>query len=122
MTPEQAKDLIGRITYKPHWQIHANIRPDYDMRLHIRVKFESIDSGGKYQPSGKLFVENRFIFSALELAHMDEKYFVSHFYDCIAGMEDHEQSEWFKLDGKHLYEPHPEMVGTNPDGVIFPDL
>lgn len=112
---ERVRGLLERVTYKPGWYIEA-IRQDYITHsvyqfgdwnsVCIRVSMSVKDS-----ETGETVMLNRFnSLMDYDLERLDDAEVIKYFiHRAIWEMEEHEYHEWFKFDGIHVFDPHPEL-------------
>lgn len=104
---EEVKAIVDRITYKPNWSIRTYIRHDLGKILQVIFEYETINANGS---DGRIHLESRILISQNEIEHgfhyRNEKEFIRHIFNIIEGIEQHESHEWFKIDGRQVYETH----------------
>lgn len=106
---ERVRALLERVTYKPGWRIKVS-RPT-DRGLHnywepvtIQAQYPTVDVNTLETIMLNLHHQID-IHTAEEVSEDILVDLISHI---IKGFEMHEFDEWFKLDGKHVRDPHPE--------------
>lgn len=112
---DRIRGILSRITYKPGWKIEA-MRHEYHEpsahqfgdwnRVYLRVSVSVKDSD-----TGHAVMLNRFTsLMDIDLEHIDDEQVIRYFiHRAIWQMEEHEYHEWFKVDGVHVFDPHPEL-------------
>jgi hypothetical protein len=115
---ERVQRLLKKVTYKPGWIITAYPHQMFDeprsedryrfhneTRIVIRVVCLQPDTISG-QP--REFIHHRSL-CAYDIAHLDDSKIIEYFIGrAIVEMEMHEVDEWFKYDGSHVKDPHPE--------------
>lgn len=108
---EWFKSVLDRVTYKPKWRLttyrHAVngdvmwsgefLAPDAD----LPVQFGS--------PSAP--VRSTCFVPLPLLVSRDADYVIEWLISRVTQMEYHERDEWFRVDGKHVHEPHGVDLG-----------
>lgn len=108
MTFEQLQRYLTRVTYKQCTKIDAwaqfSIENPRPAPFVLRVAAMRPDEGNQSQT---IQVEIRDDFDERTLAELSEGDVLERVRLLIEKLEAHEQREFFKLDGKHVVEPHP---------------
>lgn len=109
---ERVRNLLKKVTYKPGWRFDARTEPvlNYDPHYfyqEVQVFVSCLVPDTETGKDTKLVVHRRF--SNCTLRDMKDSQIISY---CISSLireaEMHEMDEWFKFDGSHVVEPHPE--------------
>jgi hypothetical protein len=99
--------ILSRITYKPGWILSVR-RTELAVVLCAEWTVEDVATGRPIQ----LVREQRI--SAYELTRWTEVQLVKHFiYAFLHEAETHELREWYKYEGEHVVEPHPERAAKS---------
>lgn len=104
--------LIAAITYKPGWVFRVRLAGHgsvYSMRIVLSAEWPVTDvATGR---SIQLYRETGY--AAWDLVRASDADIIRHFiYRFIWQAEEHEMHEWFKVDGEHVVDPHPEVKKT----------
>lgn len=101
------QSLCERITYKPGSKITVE-RGTNSGEIVFRVSLHIPVPDAKPPHAMTAITFSKFV-SASDVSRMPEKWLVEYlFYELIGKFEQHESAEWFKLDGQHVHDPHPE--------------
>lgn len=103
------KDLIDKITYKPHWQIYLGyeVGKDGSGGWHLFVVSYTDDS---LDPSRTIRVRHGFLIPA---ASYNRDTWVAWVFDRLRDVETHEAGEFFRVNGVREFAPH-HGNGENP--------
>ncbi len=98
------RDILARITYKPGWKLE----PWYTSRLRNTMAITiSFDAPNVHRPTETIRIEREHHISVDSLMNWDhDDLIVCYLFSLLRETEFHETQEWFKYDGKHVYEPH----------------
>lgn len=106
----RVREILSHVTYKPGWKIEAyreRVFQEY-FRIMITVSCAAKDVTN---PAGEPILLT--FTSSLDqesIAAMKDEDILRYFiYKAIWQMEEHEFKEWFKFNGQHVYDPHPEL-------------
>lgn len=111
---ERVRSLLKKVTYKPGWKFGAASAVDpYEKpkpwdweRVIITIIAPMPNLSGKDKTVD--VVSNRH-FDCQQLARMKDGDIIGYiFTQVIRDLELHEMDEWFKVDGFHVRDPHPE--------------
>lgn len=104
-TYQRLLDIVKRITYKPGWKLHLmwTENQPYYVSFFLRMQVPDLKTQA---PINLQFAET----AALDFfMHKHEDFILRMWiYPFILKAEEHELREWFKVDGKHFIDPHPE--------------
>lgn len=105
---ERVRSVLQKVTYKPGWVITA-----FDHRTIQEPKNDFFSFHLCLQPdivSGRQTeIAHHSSLSIFDLANMKDDQVITYFVtNAIRDMEMHEMDEWFKFDGFHVRDPHPE--------------
>lgn len=114
MTFFQAQATLKRISYKPEFRftlnpIHENDYSSKDKRqrigatLSIYANFPDSVPERRGQRADVIYAQT---VSSELLANYDEVRFLKWVREAVLSFEIHERDEWFRLDGKLVYNPH----------------
>ncbi len=99
--------IVERLTYKPGSTFvlspHVDLAPGDGARLTIRQRLPNVKS-----PIYHTEIALIKTITSIKLKRMDVMEFMSWLHKMLEAMETHEINEWLKLDGKTLFDPHPE--------------
>lgn len=99
---EDLERLQKEITYKPGWEFHFKVRPEYCFDLHCYIMYDGIDPvTGK---SVKL-CQDHWI-RGNEWYEMTEDKFLHNVLNWLHAVESHEIKEWFRVRGTCVVNPH----------------
>lgn len=103
MTPESVCDFAARCTYKPGWVF---IVEQYDdgAAVAITARGPALDAITNETAT----TSGQRAWSALALPSYTPAMLAREVLGLIGDIEQHEVSEWFRVDGLHVIEPHPE--------------
>lgn len=126
-----SNNYITRLLYKPGWKVQFSDKVDYNMYEIIvshenepdASQFKAIDDYSNYDLLNKTdTIINRNSLSIDTFNKMKEIEFWDFVFYLIKTAEIHEITEWFKIDGKYLKNPHPgDFVKGIPASECFID-
>lgn len=99
------KHLVERrVRYRPNFDLFFDLEPG-GRNPRLRVMAHVQDT---YDPAGRtIIVTHTHPFPVhWEYQEIQEKHVIGWLFDCLKRVEFHECSEWFRLDGEMLYDPH----------------
>lgn len=103
--------LLLRATYKPGTRFRLFPKSDVQsgwpsdcFMLYITVKMPSLDSSGEM-----IDITTPVSFESDRIEAMSDEQICRTVFDNIVSLERHEATEWFKVDGLNLVDPHPEL-------------
>lgn len=107
MTFQELENLISRITYKRGFQF--NVERDQSraicyIRLTAWVTPSNRPNTEEIIPIVQMSALDEYALSKMSMDSVLQ--FISH---SLFSLEKHELNEWFKIDGKHVEDPHPEL-------------
>lgn len=106
VTYKRLEDIVRRITYKPNWTLRLRWDSShaYYVTFYLLMEVPDLRTG---KPLPLSFCET----AAIDFfAEAHEDWIIRMWiYPFILRAEEHEMREWFKLDGKHVVDPHPEL-------------
>lgn len=93
---EPLRELLRRFTYRPGWTFSIE-------NGDLRVRAEVIDANNQSQAIPLTFARSipRCVYQEFD--------WVGWLYEQVLAMERHEAQEFFKIDGRQVYDPHPEQ-------------
>jgi hypothetical protein len=94
--------LLERVSYKPNVTFELDYASYGVSTLVLKIAMNAPDAIPPHRPT-VVYSRN------LLPAHLSEKYFIYFLEQAIKKHEDHEFKEWFKLDGRNVFDPHPEL-------------
>lgn len=98
---KEALEILKKITYKPEWHIECYIRTDYPgSPVAVDFILDAIDPVTK-APT-RIMGHSRidpFMFK-------DKEALLAFIFDRLIVAERHETQEWFRYEGKPVYDPH----------------
>ena len=100
MTPQEALDVIARLTYKPGWELRGQLDATGETLSIYACPLPAPDS---QQPDRD--VELHF-FKEVRLKTLSEVRLLLLIYEMLDWAERHECKEWFKYDGVRIVDPH----------------
>jgi hypothetical protein len=109
MTPAEVVALIQRVTYKPGWKLRTTVEPAVRgwgfpvVRVQLTYRAPASDGSGasvEFHGEASLSVDDR----------TEPDRVLAWLTAFIQRSELHEMDEWLKVDGKHVRDPHPEML------------
>lgn len=132
---ERVQKLIARITYKPKYVITCSPR-ETGVEIRIRAAVPEANGRGYIPPSGwhedvySAFYDGRRLYNPVieglsegecfidfwrvieyaELDRFDDAFVVEIIMHYVEELEIHELREFFRLDGKCVVDPHPELT------------
>lgn len=98
MTPDEMREILNEITYKPGYSIYLRQDPG-EYRFYVQVAFNRPDIvTGKMGTgwSGKRYVST----------HMCRSEFIAMCFGTFLALEEHECREYFKWKNRRIYGPH----------------
>lgn len=100
------ENALSALSYKPGWSFTITLGdgPHGDGEFRLRIAYEAPDSNGHVP--GLITIVNETPLPPLD----DLGEFVNFLKTCIHSAEFHESTEWLKLRGERLREPHPDLV------------
>lgn len=114
---ERVRMLLERLTYKPGWELWAEMgdetaeraRPRWPDRKYVTMGlyFKAQDAGG---PGEVVVLGQKKVLAVEALHQMNEEMVTREIMELIRQAEWHETCEWFKLDGACVTNPHPEAA------------
>ena len=118
MTQAELDEWVSRISYKPGWEIWAELL-DYGNLINITVGYNGADST---QPTRTRPIHHSQLCSPEFLHRMATgasafDVFVSQVLQTLRELENHEQREFFRVDGKHRGDFVPHDPQHNLDAV-----
>ena len=112
MTLDEVKALVSKFTYKPNSTF--KVRPGYeasmfDGRSNLHIIEVSILCTDVNDHTKQNFVANQTGFYLDDIGDWTEELVIFKIVNAIRSIEDHENAEWLRLDGKFVRDPHPEI-------------
>jgi hypothetical protein len=96
---EQAiKEILKHFTYRPRWHFETSLGM-------LRVTAEVVDANNPDRMIPLIFDQ------PIPRHPMRDFDWTRWLFEQIKNIEHHELQEFFRIDGKPVYEPHPELVG-----------
>jgi hypothetical protein len=107
MTYAEFDSLVKSITYRPGVKLRAYRRPDVSevSYLHMSALVPSSDGSGQ-----EIAVESQQMVLDQELQLWDKSMTLMMITRLLLRFEEHELNEWLKVNGTHVYEPHPNRM------------
>jgi len=102
MKLHEFKELIYSVEYKPRYAIECEMVEISNLRIMVHF-FEVPDSKN---PNKIINVTHSTYLTWRELERMDEKAAIRFIFDRIIDAERHEAMEFFKVDGRQIFDPH----------------
>ena len=109
MRRQDIERLLSRVTYKPGSRISViepilhSISREPDLVVRVEQPVKNVNP-----PYNWTSVAKTFFIKKHDLRKMGEKDLYERLYKEILDMEEHELREFFKVDGQHFIDPHPE--------------
>jgi len=109
MRIDHVRECLRRFTYKPGWQfsLREPVAPDWHL-WYLDVTFDVPDCN---KPSGAAHID------MWRQLYVDELHDENHFWEWLFATvricEDHEQREWFRIDGTRLHNPHADRAALD---------
>lgn len=114
LTLEDVQEELAKITYKPGWSLSAHrgyyATPNY---FDLVIKMDAPDSTN---PDEVIPVGTSRPLSFYRLSMADspwQEIFHEEVYRAICWLEMHEVKEFFKVNGQHFVDPHPELTALS---------
>lgn len=124
----EVRALLSRLTYKPGFRIWLEVG-SYELIFYFEHQVPNADRKYEVQVVGGVYetipvdvlhssipshasVGRMVKLDCLLLRSMNEKALLYWLFQQIDILEDHEQEEFFRIDGKTLIDPHPEKAKT----------
>lgn len=103
------QDRLDRIKYKPGYAFNiTRVSPDNSVYLDMYMLDITAHVLDAANPTEKIRLNFSAAFDPQDINLPFEEFVLNQ----IKIMEMHEVNEWFKIDGFHLNEPHPELKDT----------
>lgn len=118
MTFEEAKALLGNISYKPHYSLRLTRLLSDDCIL-LEVKHCELDSTGK--DVGSINLLSGTAITEATLSRLTGDRFILWIRETLLVTEVHELDEWYKIKGKCYRDPHSELghaLNNTSEGAI----
>lgn len=113
--------LAGRFSYKPNWVFEVEASPESGC-ITLGARMKTADSTGhphghrmpgEDDPDSYIVIAKAISFPWQTVSEFDEGILVQQIFDLLVmGLERHEAEEWFRLDGRAVYDPHDEKAGS----------
>lgn len=105
---------LDRVTYKQGWTLEAVLDPGDGGQGHWCINLLVTHWAPNAYPDGRkeVLVYRMRTVSPHIYRDLDAARFIAWVRSVVIELEMHEHDEWFKVDGKHLTEPHPETVSA----------
>lgn len=107
MRRSEAERILSRITYKPGWKIE--LLEQWPDRISVRIELSVLDSGDRrttIRVARSRYLPDGFLRWCTETELIDQ------IRNAVSDMEAHERDEWFQVDGKPIYDPHPPEIDS----------
>jgi hypothetical protein len=101
----EVKAFVSTITYKPGYKITHDPDLSYDLKWRIETPQTECVITGRVDTVKTWVIITTFY-------NLNKSYIVELFSRAIKNLENHESMEWFKVEGKWVKNPHPEL--SNP--------
>lgn len=95
--------LVESITYKNGWSASLYFSPKLNEHIRITFSYTTIDVNSNKE---KLFNFSNQISQMVLSTSNRRDYLLKALFEIVRNAEIHECQEWFKVDGKNLYDPH----------------
>jgi hypothetical protein len=102
---ERLKGLLERVTYKPGYHFRL---PPFDNQDYFRLYLDAVTKDAT-APGKPFMVEYHMVNWYDRLLRMNDHELLQCIYRMAIDTEIHEAEEWFRIDGKHLVNPHKEQ-------------
>lgn len=119
MTFKKAQNILQKMSYKPecrslpYWvTIH-----DYSPFVIIRVRLPRPDSGNPFSAAIQPLIGTSQVFWKI-FEGWTEQEFLLDLYKLVVHTETHEVSEWLRVEGKPVVDPHPELSPHRTVGSV----
>jgi len=109
MDMKDVDKILKKISYKKGWDFSINRAAMNDPTIHLYIRRPAIDvkSGKDTELSFMDRIGVEYFNSMSELA------LIMWVRDQVGKFEEHEATEWFKVNGIHFEDPHPELRNGN---------